>query len=224
MKESKEVGVLFSGGLDSTYLVYKNLKAGNHVQPYYIEVDNNDIKAIIEKQSVYLLYREFIKEFPDMIRVPKIIAKMTIFREYNNNLKFAQVPIWLLSILFMDSNLDEIHIGYIANDDSISYLQDIEASYNNLSWLFHNTIKIPKLLFPISKDTKYEALEKLPLQYTRLIFSCETPILHNFRTRVREEDITWYANSFLTKNSIHYYKICGGCVPCRKILNSPELY
>ena len=49
---SKKVAVLFSGGLDSTYLVWKNLKDGNEVQPIYIEIQNNKVKSTIEKNRI----------------------------------------------------------------------------------------------------------------------------------------------------------------------------
>ena len=52
---SKKIAILFSGGLDSTYLMWKALKAGHDVYPIYIEVRNNEIKSLIEKQQCELL-------------------------------------------------------------------------------------------------------------------------------------------------------------------------
>lgn len=46
----KKVGVLFSGGIDSTYLIWKNLKEGNYVIPFYVEIINN------EKQTNFTIY------------------------------------------------------------------------------------------------------------------------------------------------------------------------
>jgi len=57
----KKVAVLFSGGLDSTYLVWKNLNEGNIVYPIYIEIENNITKTILEKNRIELLYKEFYK-------------------------------------------------------------------------------------------------------------------------------------------------------------------
>jgi 7-cyano-7-deazaguanine synthase in queuosine biosynthesis len=59
----KKVAVLFSGGLDSTYLIWKNLKDGNQVFPIYVEIQNNETKTILEKNRTELLFREFSKEF-----------------------------------------------------------------------------------------------------------------------------------------------------------------
>lgn len=49
---SKKVAILFSGGLDSTYLVWKNLKEGNVVLPIYVEIENNEVKTTMEKKIV----------------------------------------------------------------------------------------------------------------------------------------------------------------------------
>ena len=41
MKKNKRIGIFFTGGLDSTYLVYKNLVEGNSVVLYYTILKNN---------------------------------------------------------------------------------------------------------------------------------------------------------------------------------------
>lgn len=46
---NKKVAVLFSSGLDSTYLIWKNLNEGNEVFPIYITISNNENKTILEK-------------------------------------------------------------------------------------------------------------------------------------------------------------------------------
>ena len=61
MGEVKRVGVLFSGGLDSTYLVWKNLKEGNTVVPIYLEIANNEDKSKLEKNRIELLRKVFNK-------------------------------------------------------------------------------------------------------------------------------------------------------------------
>ena len=44
--------VLWSGGLDSTHLVYDNLSNGNKVSALYIELTNNDTKVKLEKAAL----------------------------------------------------------------------------------------------------------------------------------------------------------------------------
>ena len=75
---SKKVAVLFSGGLDSTYLVWKNLTDGNDVQPIYVEVENNQTKTILEKNRTDLLVQEFCKEFPGKIHDIRYMIKVNV--------------------------------------------------------------------------------------------------------------------------------------------------
>ncbi|MDA3781517.1 MAG: hypothetical protein PF487_15015 [Bacteroidales bacterium] len=123
----KKVAVLFSGGLDSTYLVWKNLNDGNQLFPIYVEIENNYIKTILEKNRTELLYNEFSKEFNlsgnhekkihDVHNVISVGLKANMC-----NIYFKQVPIWILAMMFCQNmDIDEIQIGYVGNDDVISY-------------------------------------------------------------------------------------------------------
>jgi len=55
---NKNVLIPFSGGLDSTYLLYKNLKKYNIVTTLYIQLLNNSYKTTIE-----LAHRKYILEY-----------------------------------------------------------------------------------------------------------------------------------------------------------------
>ncbi len=131
----KKVAVLFSSGLDSTYLVWKNLKEGNIVTPIYIEIQNNEVKTIIEKNRIKLLYDEFSKEFngssnyDDHKIMPIQYLLSTSVHANEDSLHFKQVPIWIFALVFSQGlNVDEIQIGYVSNDDAIPYLSDIKKN------------------------------------------------------------------------------------------------
>ena len=59
----KNVFILWSGGLDSTYLIYKNLNEGNKVISGYVSLLNNGKKVDMERQAIEKLKEEFNKEF-----------------------------------------------------------------------------------------------------------------------------------------------------------------
>jgi len=203
---SKKVAVLFSGGLDSTYLVWKNLKDGNEVFPIYIEIENNEIKSILEKNRVKLLCKEFSKEFDakkDIFERKQIndveFALNVSVKANESSLYFKQVPIWLFGLVFFQSlPVDEIQIGYVSNDDAISYLEDIQNIYKS-----YQTICEPMkpLVFPLTKKKKYDMAHELPKQYRDLIFSCE------MATIVGSKDA-----------EIIKYEACCDCVPCKHII------
>ena len=50
----KKVLLLASGGLDSSYLLYKNMQEGNEVRLLYIDIKNNGFKSKKERKSIKL--------------------------------------------------------------------------------------------------------------------------------------------------------------------------
>ena len=204
----KNVAVLFSGGIDSTYLVWKNLKDGNHVTPYYIEITNNEKKTILEKNRINHLIREFKNEF-GYDKIKDICVGLEITINKFDGFKYVQMPIWLLGIqYFQDNYIDEFQIGYVCGDDMISYIDDIKniiKSYNPIK--FKETI----IEFPIIKTHKRDIYSELPKKYLDLTITCENP-------QISDEDYFEYTDDkFYSK--VLPYKPCGDCDPCKKIIS-----
>ena len=205
---AKKVAVLFSGGLDSTYLIWKNLTEGNEVYPIYIDIENNGAKTILEKNRIELLRKEFLKEFEDSnsyswnskLKEINYLLKLNI-NANERSVYFKQVPIWIFGIVFSQSlGVDEIQIGYVMNDDAISYLDDIKNIYNSYQPICEPLIP---LAFPLTKNQKCQMVDELPKQYLDLIISCENP------------RIIGSENAEIIK-----YEPCCECVPCSHIIES----
>lgn len=200
---SKKVAVLFSSGLDSTYLVWKNLKEGNEVTPVYFEINNNENKTIMEKNRIELLIKEFRNDTELKSRINNIEYAINVgVQIYNNTLFFKQIPIWLLGLVYIqDLGVDEIQIGYVSNDDAIPYLNDIKKIYKSYKSISE---KIVPLIFPLMKYKKWQMISELPSQYKKLIFTCENPRI----------------NESTKDNTIIEYTPCCNCVPCKAIISS----
>lgn len=221
-KKQKKVAVLFSSGLDSTYLVWKNLKEGNKVLPFYIEIKNNVNKSKIEKQNILLLFEKFRAEFGNQIEHPELILSLDVFRAWNG-LKFQQVPIWLFALNYVrDSDVDEIQIGYVSNDDALSYTEDIRKTFENQQWLFNNENLKTRLTFPLTKEKKEQMLKELrETPYAKFIFSCENPKIVDEKF-IKTEDVYGWKKDFVGNHFVKFEN-CGDCVPCSKILQNSEL-
>lgn len=221
-QNQKKVAVLFSSGLDSTYLVWKNLKEGNKVLPFYIQINNNINKKLVEKQNVVLLFEKFRKEFGNQIEHPEMILDLMVYRAWNG-LKFQQVPIWLFALNYVrDSDVDEIQIGYVSNDDAISYTDEIVKTYENQRWFFNNEKIKTRLTFPLVKEKKEQMLKELrETEYVKFIFSCENPTIVDEKF-IKTEDVYGWKKDFLGDHFVKYEN-CGDCVPCNRILNNPDL-
>lgn len=203
---TKRVAVLFSSGLDSTYLVWKNLKDDNTVIPIYIEIQNNVKKTIMEKNRIELLMKEFKLEFNTeehnrMIQSVEYAISVNV-NAYEGTLYFKQVPIWMFGVVFLQSlDVDEIQIGYVSNDDAIPYLNDIKKIYKSYQSICEKMIP---LTFPLSKMKKWQMVKELPKKYLDLIFTCENP--HIIDSTKENEKIE--------------YKPCCDCTPCRTIIST----
>jgi len=214
---SKRVAVLFSGGLDSTYLVWKNLMDGNIVLPIYVEIENNFVKTILEKNRIKLLHKEFSKEFNSSITYDEKIKnihygiRVSVHAD-ENSLYFKQMPIWIFAGVFIQGmEIDELQIGYVSNDDAISYIDDIRNIYNS-----YQSISEPMkpLVFPLTKTKKWQMVQELPKQYMELIFSCE-----DARIVKGKSNFDGYYKPEYYKDLIEYEPCCN-CVPCRTIIAS----
>lgn len=212
--KKKEVIVLFSSGLDSTYLVYKNLMEGHTVRPVYVEIKNNENKSTIEKQNMHMLYELFQKYYDNIVQ-PVVVSEV-MMNNVSSHLIFKQLPIWIFSIAYLSYySVDEIQIAYVANDDALSYIDEIKKFYRAHKWL--HTVKQPKLVFPLIKDVKREMMDKLPAEYKPYISSCENPQLQPYRMHVKNPD-----GEVLKK--LQLYKPCGSCTPCERIIRDGLAY
>lgn len=206
----KNVMVLYSGGLDSTYLIWKNIMDGNNVYPIYVEIKNNHIKTFVEnKQSAEIL--EILNDMAVARGLKRMFLETTVsinvYSSVSDDLHLLQLPIWLTGIMYSGklSHVDEIQIGYVMNDDAISYLDDIKNLYESYKPFVYSH---PKLVFPLTKEKKTSMHHDLPESIKKLIISCEMPILFGKNDKEIHE--------ITEPTKILTYKTCGECVPCKR--------
>lgn len=209
--KKKEVIVFFTGGLDSTYLIYKNLEEGNNVQPVYIEISNNENKTKVEKQNVETLVRKFKADYGnDRIYYAKYPTEIGIYGSHS--MHYPQPFLWLMNALMIDTRgYDEIQLAYVLNDDAVSFVDDIKKIYNNK--LFDNFVSSErrnKLKFPLLKVSKNEIVKELPEKYLKYVNSCENPEIEKTRFRYK-----YSGGEFLIS-----YKPCKYCTACKRLKNN----
>jgi len=170
----KRVLISFSGGLDSTYLVYDNLKNGNIVTGVYTTIENNVNKTRVELNQIKKLEKLFLEEFPNNFNLE---IGMKINAQSGNDVTMKQISIWIISLLYSrSSTYDEVQIGAVMNDDMISFLDDIKNLWDAFSFV------VPKktpLIFPLMKKSKCEISNLLPQKYKDLVVFCEDPKIIN---------------------------------------------
>lgn len=175
---NKSIFILWSGGLDSTYLLEQTLLYGNYKEVHvgYIQIDNNIEKTKMELAAIKNMLPYFNKF--ESFKYMGIIANVGVNIGYSPSLK--QVPIWLFGIYQIAKQYDEIAIAYVLNDCAISYLNDIKNAYKSHKFLYqdvlYHKIKVAKLIFPLIKTDKQTEYNDLNKDLRDLIVWCEDPI------------------------------------------------
>ena len=162
--------VLWSGGTDSTYLIYKRLKNGEKVDAAYVNLLNNDTKVVRELKAIKALKKIFDRDFPEQFIYHGVIFECDV-KQPGGLLVFRQMGIWIQAIISCCSEFHEVSIGYSMGDDAISYLKDIKKTYKSYKKFQNN--EFPKLTFPLKKISKSEIFDYLPTEIVKLITTCE---------------------------------------------------
>ena len=182
----KNIAVLWSGGLDSTYLILKRLREGYNINAYYVEILNNEKKTIAEKKAIQQITEQLLKDYPKTFYVhPNPVMKNYINLGDNDPFKLTQPVLWLLAIPVIMSygvTYEKIEISYIMYDDALSYMEDAKSflkslnGFNNGEYSYESIVSYP-LIKKLKKEIYYEMKnDPIMKKYIDLTWSCEAPI------------------------------------------------
>lgn len=202
-RNKKSVTILFSSGVDSTYLLQKNLEEGNNVELLQNIIINNLDKSYVE----YKASKEIIDYYNKKYNVNLYLSTDIQLKISNTKSNMPQPVIWIFSAAMSYHRNDEIQIGYIMNDDAISFLPDIKKLYKSYE-AFNG--KLPKLTFPLIKHNKEEILHKIDKEALKLTVTCEKP-----RVLGKLEQIH-ALHTFIDSSLDFKYEECGTCLTCKK--------
>lgn len=185
----------FSGGLDSTTLVYRALEKKEEVKLCYISIKNNSSKTQIETQQRAKIINLFREKYNCYIRDESGIE---IDIQSNNMVSLPQVPVWIMGLLYsIDSSITEVRMGYCMNDDAVSFVEDIKKIWRSYQAISDS--KLPKLTFPLLKRSKVQHVGELSENIFQETFFCENPNV--FKVLTTNEDA---------------WEDCGNCGACKR--------
>jgi 7-cyano-7-deazaguanine synthase in queuosine biosynthesis len=167
----KKYFVLWSGGLDSTYLVQKLLNDGHQVTAGYIEILNNVNQSERELKAVKEMAKIFSKKHGTRFVFKDVLLKFEL-TTYGGNMQLQQAPVWINVLSCVPPDTDHVAIGYVMNDCAISYLEDFHMIFRAYTGLMNKPITVE---FPLTKMDKYTMWHALDTEYKYLIQWCEDP-------------------------------------------------
>lgn len=206
--DKKIVIVLYSAGLDSTYLLLKELDKGNYVIPVVNHLNSDDLDYnyllhYIIQLNMHHLYRTNLNRL--IYSAESQIRNSSSFSYYQQ--VYNAMSIFTLGYNFLQY-VDEVQIGLTLKDEGISYIPELRTLFNTSLKMIPNE-EVPlktKLTFPLSKmnkETIAEKLDKLQKKnHTDLkVMSCENPF-----ARVENDD----------RNVVMTIKCCETCNSCQR--------
>jgi hypothetical protein len=206
--------VLFSGGIDSTYLVQRYLENGKSVDTLYVHASQSSDKVIKEMHARMQLFKKFTEIYAPAHACGR---RTDVIKDFEHNLDeqfiktvdFAMVqPIsWIMAALIrFDHRIhSELAIGYLLGDQAPTFYSEMVYAWNNLWVVLHGRTKaIPPILFPLLDGgwTKYDVMKRINKELAALTWVCETP-----KTRMDAE-----SDNLPVHDTIY---ACNRCKPCR---------
>lgn len=188
----KKVLIPWSGGIDSTYLIQWYLEQEYDVYAGYIDVKNNGLKSVIEKQSIDKIVPIIKNKFHRFSYIGTLLEIDVLHND--SYLSLCQPLLWLLPLAYNTHHYSEIAIGYVMNDCAISYLDDILKVWNAYKGFAYYQDRWPELKFPLIKKQKLDIWNLMDKEIRELCVWCERP----------------------KDDQIKGFVVCGKCGPCKR--------
>lgn len=174
--KAKVVGIMFSGGLDSTTLLLRELNKGNIVIPILNRFNSNaDTCSLFKYMMAQIVLEKISKKISKignkkMILVTPIICNHIQFGCLGDDFVFTQQLFNSVAPACIGYNrirlIDEIMLGTVLGDQEVSYITDMRRIYNDAMkfqvkisgsdsrYIDGRENKIAKLTFPLIKSIK----------------------------------------------------------------------
>lgn len=228
--------VVFSGGLDSTFLLYKTLLDGN-VETCYFDAGQHKSKVkaemlaranivpILECITGHRVLNDTVVKFsPDGVKVKPHYSKeyqVDFGRENVPNGSWGQAYLWMFGLLKVtDPQLHtKVRMGYVMGDEISMHLDNIKQAWRYLQSFTKQTTL--DLEFPLSTTLKERIIQNMPHDVMKHIWHCELPIVELW-TAEGTTDVTASKLVEIIPDKVEEddsvarkYLPCGECVPCR---------
>lgn len=203
----EKVTLFWSGGVDSTYMLFWLLAHGYEVHTIYCELENNSFKVKRENWARKKI-REWVAANSPRLNInwhhrEEPISKMNIQSgEFRSCL--AQAPVWLVNTQFacghFGQGLPRTYVmAYVNGDDALHWIPAFDKIVEGYNMLAKDGHEIT-VLFPLASMKKtwfYEALKPIYglmtwCEYFVLKKNCECPacVRHRHELSVFEQQIS----------------------------------
>lgn len=171
---------LWSGGLDSSYMIDQLLREGNDVVAGYCNINEGHAQSNREDFAREAMGRQFRAIYGDG-RFSCVRTFDFGIHSVNQEFPIKQAFVWLMSYISIPNNshklFDSVAIGYTMNDDALSYIDELKASWNTFNSFSRKKVD---LIFPLLKCKKSDMWESCPSYISDHVTWCESSDIRDF--------------------------------------------
>jgi len=230
---TKVVGLLYSGGKDSTCRLLELLEKGEHVVPIVNTFNSHNSTELLIRDiaTVYNLYKIYeTKNYKGTLYKPKFLTFLSWHFDFDYH-GLCQQPYNMMSLTTLGksflNNCKRIECCLINGDMGVSYISEMTELYKTAMKFNYNIINgnvksIPPLVFPYTKMIKDNIIENLETRLDNIIDdkSFYTIIPTCQKITVRSIKIAFSQNKYWLYISLEN---CGNCSYC-KTYSSDHFY
>ena len=168
--------LLFSGGLDSSYQLWKAVKEHGKVYTMYADGGQGMSKIAVEQSSRNLVEAAIQKLVPEaMIFEAKTPLSKVNFSQ-GVSISWRQAAPWLISAMEVvdPERHGSVQIAYVMGDQIIQEKYKLIEAWNAM-WAFCKQGPLVPLEFPLAMVEKFRILDELPAQIYAATWVCELP-------------------------------------------------
>ena len=231
-KNTKVVGLLFSGGKDSTCRLLELLEQGENVVPIINTLNSHDSTELLIRDiaTVYNLSKIYeTKKLKGTLYKPKFLTYLS-WKFDHDYLGLVQQPYNIMSLTILGSaflnNCKRIECCLINGDMGVSYISEMTKLYKTAMKFNYNIANgdikvIPPLVFPYIKLLKYDIIDNLDIKLDNilddkemftLIPTCQNISIHSIKLAFSNNKYWLYVS----------LENCGNCKYCKNYNNNDD--
>jgi len=174
MEKKKVPLLLFSGGLDSSYMLQTYLEKGD-VETLYVKGAQHPDKVTLELRARTRIIAELEKKTGNRVLKDRVVNLHDLFEGDMPDRAFVQPITWITGALQVSNGEKHAHlaIGYVSGDQVSSEIPFIHAAWENIQhFTKQNTIPVE---FPLKVTTKLMILDNIWPEVVQHVWVCEMP-------------------------------------------------
>ena len=203
--------ILWSGGVDSTYLVYWHLTHGRRFDTVSVDAGQLHLKIMREAIARMALWRAFINADlnADLTRTARELARPEVMATTHPAYGlaplhggFQQIMAWIVGVMrvYNPAKHSHVEMAYVMGDDMIGYMHQIAETFRALGIIQYSAPV--EVYFPMSRTRKHDAYKQLERVTIR---SRKEGV-----DRISLLDLTWVCELPTPKGH------CGDCAACKR--------